>query len=95
MTIKTMVENVKDEIVVNEKTISSSNLIEPTEAMVRNVIQKYVDGEDLNLIKKSVKKKGTNLTLSFNQINEIINEYKISLLPEVEEVVKEEPVEEI
>jgi len=95
MTIKDIVENVKDEIVVKEKTIGGSNLIEPTEAMVKDVIQKYVDGESIGLIKKSVKKKGTNLTLSFNQINEIIKEYKISLLPEVEEVVKEEPVEEI
>lgn len=89
MSIKTIITKVKEEIETPEVQIKGSNLIEPTEAMVKDVIQRYVNGEDIGTIKKQVKKKGTNLTLSFEQIKQIITEYQIQTTPEPE------PVEEI
>lgn len=76
MSIETIINKIKDEIDLPADKVMGSNLIEPTEAMVKDVIQRYVFGEDIWTIRCNVKKKGTNLKLSEEQINTIISEYK-------------------
>jgi hypothetical protein len=93
MGIRNLVEKVRDDVIEPTKESKTFNLIEPTEAMVRNVLQKYSDGETLDNIKKSIKKKGSNNTLSFSQIKEIINAYKNPLVEE-EDLIKEDLIEE-
>jgi len=69
-------------------TKKGSNLIEPTQEMVNEVLSMHIAGEDVKTIKKTVKMGETNYTLSFGQVREIIRLYKASLSvePEVEEV---------
>ena len=71
-----------------EKSLGS-NLIEPDDKMVQEVIELFLDKKDLAYIKSNVKKEGTNLKLSWEQINEIDSCYKSE---SAKEVVVEEPV---
>lgn len=89
MSIKTLVTKVKSQIDEPIKQELGSNLIEPTEAMVKRVLELYIEGKDIWTIKTNVKKKDTNLKLSEEQIKEIINEYKRQTAP----VIKEPQVE--
>lgn len=61
---------------INQPANSGSNLIEPTEAMIEEVIQQLREGKSYLDIKRSVKKEGTNLKLSKGQIKEIHNAMK-------------------
>lgn len=88
MSIETIVTKVKSQIDEPIKQELGSNLIEPTEAMVKRVLELYVNGDDIWTIKTSVKKKDTNLKLSESQIIEIINEYKRQTAPVIEEKVE-------
>jgi len=54
------------------KVEKGSNLIEPTKAMIEQVLTLLKEDKPLAEIKKTVKKKGTNLTLSLGQIKEIL-----------------------
>lgn len=85
MSIETLVTKVKSQIDEPIKQELGSNLIEPTEAMVKRVLELYANGDDIWTIKTSVKKKDTNLKLSEEQIKEIINEYKRQTAPVIEE----------
>lgn len=85
MSIETLVTKVKSQIDEPIKQELGSNLIEPTEAMVKRVLELYANGDDIWTIKTSVKKKDTNLKLSESQIIEIINEYKRQTAPVIEE----------
>lgn len=88
MSIETLVTKVKSQIDEPIKQELGSNLIEPTEAMVKRVLELYANGDDIWTIKTSVKKKDTNLKLSESQIIEIINEYKRQTAPVIEEKVE-------
>jgi hypothetical protein len=85
MSIESMVTKVKSQIDEPIKQELGSNLIEPTEAMVKRVLELYIEGKDIWTIKTNVKKKDTNLKLSESQIIEIINEYKRQTAPVIEE----------
>lgn len=64
-----------------------SNLIEPTESMIEEVILKYAQGISVREIKKSVKN-ADGKKLSFEQVSQIIcarNEYLAEIEP-IEEV---------
>lgn len=89
MSIETLVAKVKSQIDEPIKQELGSNLIEPTEAMVKRVLELYANGDDIWTIKTSVKKKDTNLKLSEEQIKEIINEYKRQTAPVIEEEKEE------
>ena len=80
-----MVTKVKNQIEELPKEDLGSNLIEPTEAMVKKVLELYAEGKDIWTIRTSVYKKDTKLKLSENQIKEIINEYKRQTAPVIEE----------
>lgn len=88
MSIETLVTKVKSQIDEPIKRELGSNLIEPTEAMVKRVLELYANGDDIWTIKTNVKKKDTNLKLSESQIIEIINEYKRQTAPVIEEKVE-------
>ena len=85
MSIESIVTKVKNQIEELPKVELGSNLIEPTEAMVKKVIELYLEGKDLWTIRTSVYKKDTKLKLSEAQIKEIINEYKKQTAPVIEE----------
>ncbi len=75
-----------------ENVDKGSNLIEPTTAMISSVLTMLKEGKEITEIKKTVKKKGTNLTLSFGQIREIdqARRVKIAELTPKEELNPEE-----
>ena len=60
-------------------SVNVSNFIEPTEEMIEQVLVKLIAGESLRDIKRSVKKEGTNFTLSYSQIQEIETAWKSKL----------------
>lgn len=67
--IKKVVEGVKT--TSKDTTLKGSNLIEPTETMIEAVCKMTANGDDLQTIKRTVKKGKTNLTLSYSQIADI------------------------
>ena len=87
MTLLSTVEKVKPQLVLPKEKVNSSNLIEPTEAMIKQVLQMYLDGASIWDIRVTIKKKDTNLKLSESQITEIIDTYKSTL---VEKEITEE-----
>ena len=62
-----------------------SNLIEPTDAMIKQICKLTAEGVDNKTIKRTVKKNKTNLTLSYSQIEEIQLIYKNKQLVDVDE----------
>lgn len=85
MSIESMINKVKG--LINNKNTAEigSNYIEPTEDMVKKVIELYLEGKDLWSIRTSVYKEGTKLKLSDKQIIEIIEEYKKQTASVIEE----------
>jgi hypothetical protein len=90
MTLLTTVEKVKPQLVLPTEKVNSSNLIEPTEAMIKQVLQMYLDGASIWDIRVTIKKKDTNLKLSESQITEIIETYKSTLVIEEPKEITEE-----
>lgn len=66
-----------------------SNLIDPTQEMVDEVISLFIAGEDIKTIKKTVKLAGTNKTLSFLQVKSIIDLYRAKVASESEPIIEE------
>jgi len=70
--LETVLKDKKLEDLESEKVEKGSNFIEPTSAMIEQVLTLSKEGKTLPEIKKLVKKEGTNFTLSFGQVGEIL-----------------------